>query len=1195
MARPKKAKTATRDKDQTLPAPAADSTANLPVPAATTPEPQPENPPKPPKTPIMGKYPRWVYPTVAATAVITGGATEMHTSFLQSRVFHAMAEGRLFARTRTSSPTVAAPAVGPYDERLGYTQSLRFRQRMTERGYQLTGETTWTERSVLGMQLYPIYNSRSQAGLTITDDTNYTVYSAQYPSRSFENFDNIPPMLVNSLLFVENRELMKDHVGTWNPAIEWVRLASAFAGQGLRFVGMPQDRAGGSTLATQIEKFRHSRGGVTSGATDKLRQMLTATVRAYEDGPDTTQARHRIVLDYFNSMPLAAYPGFGEVNGFADGMSLWFGADMREVNRLLRTPDSQLSEADLQHKAEIYRQSLSLVMSVKKPTAYLRRNHAELTARVDAYLPLLAEAGIISPQMRDRVLRTPLTFVDPANQPRLRPAPPSKPVQSMRIDLMRSLGVSDLYALNRLDVSARTTMDGRVNDAVTTRLRNLRDPQFAAQNGMLGFRLLNPSMTQNVVYSFNLYERLPDGTNVLRVQTDNYDGALNLNSGSRLELGSTAKIRTLATYLEIITEIRAQNINKTPDQLRATRKNDVLTQWTVNYLLTPGNDTSLDAMLHAAMQRQYSGNPGENFWTGGGVHHFQNFDGWENGRNFTVSEAFKNSVNLPFVRILRDVRDYMEAEKMNIDPSIFTDPASPQRRQYLERFAQQEGALFMYRAWTKLQDKSPEDMARQLASQTRRTPTQLAVIYRSLFPNRPLADMEAFVRAECQNGCATANFQKLYDNYARDKFNLNDRAYLTRLHPMAIWIAEQRIANPNLTWDQALQGSAQTRIDIYGWLLNSKNMNAQNNRIRTMLEEEAFTHIHGYWKRMGFPFDRMTPSLGSALGASGDTPAALATLAGIIQNDGMMRDATSFREVTLARGTPYELDFRRPTPPATRVLPAEAARIIHDTMLTVVDGGTAVRARNSVHLSDGRVLPLGGKTGTGDNREGDVVKSRTATFVFVIDNRFYGTITAFVEGPAAAHYGFTSSLAAQLFKTIVPDIQPILDRSYTLTPNYPAPAPLAGAPAPVAPAPAPAAPAAPATPPAAPTAGNLTASAAPRFTPPAAAPRDTPLIDPPQPKGDETPATGTETATTAPKTDETPAAPAPVTPVVTTPVTPAPETTAPAPAPTTAPETATPAAPTTAPATTTPPAGTDTPVNAATASLNRKGPQGPRA
>jgi len=52
---------------------------------------------------------------------------------------------------------------------------------------------------------------------------------------------------------------------------------------------------------------------------------------------------------------------------------------------------------------------------------------------------------------------------------------------------------------------------------------------------------------------------------------------------------------------------------------------DKLTQWAVDYLST-ADDLSLEAMLEAALQRKYSANPDEAFFTAGGLHHFANFE-----------------------------------------------------------------------------------------------------------------------------------------------------------------------------------------------------------------------------------------------------------------------------------------------------------------------------------------------------------------------------------------------------------------------------------------------------------------------------------------------------------------------------------------------------------------------------------------
>jgi hypothetical protein len=52
--------------------------------------------------------------------------------------------------------------------------------------------------------------------------------------------------------------------------------------------------------------------------------------------------------------------------------------------------------------------------------------------------------------------------------------------------------------------------------------------------------------------------------------------------------------------------------------------------------------------------------------------------------------------------------------------------------------------------------------------------------------------------------------------------------------------------------------------------------------------------------------------------------------------------------------------------------------------------------------------------------------NRTATFVFTIGDRYFGTITAYVPGEKAEAYEFTSSLPVQIFKTLAPKIAPVI-------------------------------------------------------------------------------------------------------------------------------------------------------------------------
>ncbi len=143
------------------------------------------------------------------------------------------------------------------------------------------------------------------------------------------------------------------------------------------------------------------------------------------------------------------------------------------------------------------------------------------------------------------------------------------------------------------------------------------------------------------------------------------------------------------------------------------------------------------------------------------------------------------------------------------------------------------------------------------------------------------------------------------------------------------------------------------------------------------------------------------------------------------------------KDMHFGEGTPYETVLSRRPGAGERVMHRSVARLLRAELVNVVDGGTAVRERGAVELADDTQVPVGGKTGTGDNRfkvfnaSGQVLEAftlnRTATFVFTIDDRFYGVVTAYFDGPEAAKYSFTSSLPVQVFKNLVPTVQPLLE------------------------------------------------------------------------------------------------------------------------------------------------------------------------
>jgi len=250
--------------------------------------------------------------------------------------------------------------------------------------------------------------------------------------------------------------------------------------------------------------------------------------------------------------------------------------------------------------------------------------------------------------------------------------------------------------------------------------------------------------------------------------------------------------------------------------------------------------------------------------------------------------------------------------------------------------------------------------------------------------------------------------------------------------------------NAAATWREAVAASANERQEAYAWLFKPGRKGGQDSRIRGILEEDAFRKIHAAWKRLGYPFDSLVPSYATSIGSSADRPAALADLMGIIVNDGVRVPATRMTRLHFARGTPYEivLEARKPVP--ERVLPVEVARVVREGVIDVVENGTARRGFQAFKRTDGTYIPLGGKTGTGDHRyetfgpggrlmESRVV-NRTATFVFLLGDRFFGTISCHVPGPEAARYAFTSSLPVQLLDALAPALMPLVDRGAPVAP-----------------------------------------------------------------------------------------------------------------------------------------------------------------
>lgn len=976
---------------------------------------------------------------VALVIVVRFVQIEIQTSRLQARYLSELGRDVAFTVADGASNSIRFPASGPYDVRLGYALEPSFEERLTARGFAVASQARDSARmlALADDGLFLPYDEKDQAGLLLRDAHGTQLFSARHPNRVYDNFDAIPPLIVNSLLFVEDRYLLDESQPNRNPAVDWGRFGRAVFDQGVHVVDRHQPAPGGSTLATQIEKFRHSPGGRTATPPEKLRQIASASVRAYLDGPQTLPARRQIVVRYLNSVPLAAKPGVGEIDGIGDGLTAWYGRDFDEVNNILNAP---VSAETLDAQALAFKQALSLMIAQRAPSRFLRSGNMELDHLTDSYVRLLAANGIISTSLRDSALLVRLEL----NRAPVVHAPVSfvtrKAVTALRAHLLATLGVSNVYDLDRLDLSATATLDNRVQEAVSERLASAATREGAQAAGLYGFEMLRTQDDPSkIAYSFTLFERR-DGANLVRVQTDSVNQPFDINQGARLNLGSTAKLRTLITYLQIVSTLHARYASMSMAQLHDVKpdKQDLLTRWALDYL-SHASDRSLSAMLDAAVERKYSASPGETFYTGGGAQTFNNFEASDNSRILTVHRAFQHSVNLVFVRLMRDIVHYEMVQTAGPASQWLDDPAT--RRAYLTRFADQESRVYMHRFYAKYRGKTPDTALATLLSGVRKSPPKVATVLRSVAPDEPQAWFDAQMRAALKRtptaSLSSGDLAKLYTKYGIDRFNLNDRGYIASIHPIELWTVSYLRDHPLATENQLQDASRAVRLTTYSWLFKTRYHATQDRRIKRMVELRAFAEIGKSWRALGYPFATITPSYAAAIGASGDRPVALAQLVGTIANGGKILPVQTFSELEFAKGTPYETHFTRASTTPPTALSPEIVDVVHGLLRDVVLGGTAKRLAAGMTFPNGQTLDVYGKTGTGDQRFNVFARgarliesrkvNRSATFVFVIGDRFFGTLTAYAHEPYAARYTYTSALSVQLLKSLAPALQPLLD------------------------------------------------------------------------------------------------------------------------------------------------------------------------
>ena len=623
------------------------------------------------------------------------------------------------------SPSIVFPQSGPFNTRRGYSQILKFENTLKKHGYHIVKQARFSPQMLwlARLGITPPYSEPYKTGLVITDANGTIIYDAISRNQLFNDMEEIPPLITNTLLFIEDRGLDRQIDPRNNPVINWSRLLKACFLYGASKLGFPTRIEGGSTLATQLEKYRYSSDGKTLSPLSKLRQIVAASLKVYQEGPDTRSARKKIILNYINTMPLAAVPSYGEIYGLGEGLNAWFNVDAQTAARNLATITND------PQKAELYRQILMLFCAVRAPSYYLIKNPAALERRTLNYLHSMENEKLIDPQFATLVSRTPVSFARGRHPSFHISAAMRKASNTVRLSLLKLLDMDKLYDLNRLHLGVQSTIDGTLQAQIAELFEKLKQPRFIRRKGLLGSRLLSRDDIQDLNYSYLLYERTPLG-NALRIQIDNQDVPFDMNAGMKLELGSTAKLRTLAHYLEIVSILfdTLSPFNKFHLRAKYKAAQDPITKWVAKILIR-NPKISLDRLVKLTLNRAYSANPEEQFFTGGGVHTFQNYDSRDDNHTISVREAATRSENLVFVRLLRDVVYFHRKRLPYNESQILNQRNHADRLRLLQKIATAKAVDLLLYHYRILHDLSGDKIIKRLISKEKDLTEQMAVLF----------------------------------------------------------------------------------------------------------------------------------------------------------------------------------------------------------------------------------------------------------------------------------------------------------------------------------------------------------------------------------------------------------------------------------------------------------------------------------
>ena len=317
---------------------------------------------------------------------------EMRISTLQALVFAVRPRDQLGVEPEAGA-ALRAPDAGPYDTRLGYNRLPGFVERLQTAGYddRRAGEALAQDGRSGRMGAVPDLPREGPGRALVTDRQGGSLYEARTPERVFESFDAIPPADRQHPALRREPRPPRPAAPSSQPGR---RMVSAGQGDRLRHP-RPAGTAGRgrSARARSPPRSRSSgtRGRDAPDLAGREAQADALGEPARVSGRhDTLPARRQIVVDYLNSTPLAAAPGYGEVLGLGDGLWAWYGVDRSKTR-----PSAVRESGALRRRAraQAYRRVLSLLLATRRPYHYLIENRTALEEFTDCYLRVMAQRG----------------------------------------------------------------------------------------------------------------------------------------------------------------------------------------------------------------------------------------------------------------------------------------------------------------------------------------------------------------------------------------------------------------------------------------------------------------------------------------------------------------------------------------------------------------------------------------------------------------------------------------------------------------------------------------------------------------------------------------------------------------------------------------------------------------------------------